>query len=301
MKVLLLALTSVLTVMAESDVRDLLYFPEQGSFWGITSRDTSTTEYEVGTSIESETDISSLTQNIYYIPAKGLAIGAQFSRSELDQDVESSGSTTRFKSDGNENPQFEIVKRMQWQEGEKNTLDIGAAYSPDVFDNENSTEDKDGTVASGNSSLSLFTRLGKKYDEVEWSILAQIDFEGEAESEDADDGAKSTTDAKSDILLEFNLQKNVNEKFSVLGSFAYSMYGESSSEDEDGDKTVVESYSLMGLSAGAKFAFNKDFMVSATYSFSLPVDVDIDSDASGEYELEDVSMTALSLAATYRF
>ncbi len=294
----LIVVAAILTsnaLLAKSEVRDLMYFPEKGTLNGQTSIDVTDSEFEL-VDEKTETKTFEITQQLSYVVSKGLSLGVQLQKEESE--TEQNGD--EFEREGYENPTFVLQKRINWQDEDGSNLDIGLQFSPDMNDREDSSETKKGNVAAGGPSTGFYIKYGKKVEDTEFSLSASAFFFGKATEEDATGSGESESEATQSLQLEYTWQRNLNDKFSFNFGGIYVYYGDSESQDSSGSKTEIEGYGLIGLFGTLKANVTQDFVVSVSYGSTL--DADTDAKVGGtEYELENLSQSSLSLAATYEF
>lgn len=295
-KLLLLIFSLPIISNAQSVVRDLQYFPEEGSIWGRTSYSTEEEESISGTT-DITAEASSLSQDLYYIFQRGHAVGISFSYiPETKLDVGSDS----YKSDGLANPVFQFTKRMKYQDEYGYNLDLTAVYSPDLLEAKDSSTTKDGTVASGRNVFAFSAELGKKEGMRQYSLFAAFTYNGEKEEEPSSGSGKNT--AESSTVLRFGgiYQWDINYNFSIRGSLTYIRYGDSESEDDSSNKTKVDSYSYLDFGLQGIYAVNNDLMLTAGFTQSSSYEIEGTYNTS-DILYEDVSDFSTTISAVYKF
>jgi len=299
MKLLVLFMASSSLIYANAKFTDLQFIPSQGVFLGETSLNSTTTTAEVG-SIDIDREAFGVSQEVSYGLQEGLILSAQITRSTEKFTVKSSSAKGVTDSEGFENPKFGVLKRFWWEKDNGFNLDLGASFSPDLFDAEDGNTDKDGTVASGSSDLSFFASFGRKQAEFQWALEAMVEFVGEAKEEDLDNGKESTTDAKQDLYIQASVQRDVATNFSIFGGVELGFIGELEVKNTDDSKTTVDTYTTQSLFAGAKFVAQKNLFFEFQYALTLPADYEA-KNGSDVSKYEDLSASGFNLAVNYLF
>ncbi|MBD63731.1 MAG: hypothetical protein CME62_00865 [Halobacteriovoraceae bacterium] len=296
LKVFVLLMPTLL--FAQTNLRELNYFPTKGTFFGETSFQKSTTTYDVLTA-DGEQNGSTLSQELAYAPLRGLALGFNIGHKTSELTVKGDDKDS-YESVGLTNPTLYVAKRLQWQQAHGKFLDVAFFYTPNTPEAEHATTSEDGNVADGGQTFALSAALGKKEADYAWRLQAELTFVGEQVSKNADNGEEEIYDSQRQLLINYTYQIPMSENLALALSGGISFYSEQDFEDDEGDESSFESYRLIVLGGELKYSLSRDLMLRAMFQFNLPTDIDAESEGT-DYELENFRLSAITFATTYQF
>lgn len=198
---------------AERELIDLMYLPKAGTIYGETALNFEGTEYNQNKNeLQVTTHNMILSQDVGFSFTDSLSVGVQYEQ-QLKGEAESDngatpGGTTTVDTEGTRNPTLKGTFRLMDQASSSHTLDILAAYSPDLIDLEGSDNDEKFTASYGGATYKVGARWGQKNGTSHWNFAANLKVLGEAEAK-LDSGEKRKKDSSYDVDVSYNFQENM--------------------------------------------------------------------------------------------
>jgi|GEM_PF-868818 len=280
---LLIALaSSSISIASTSNIYDLMYLPEKGTFSGESSFGFTSSKFSLdylGNSLYETTvkDIS-LDQTFMYTLSSNTMIGLS-EEYQLDSKTEQAygpgsnqnGTTVKGKgASGFSEPTIFLKQRILEQESQGANLDLQASFSPKMGDAEGSSTTKGGNNLRGGSQFEAQVEVGKKNSETQWKFQANYLLQGNAKSKSASNAADLTqTDSYSIFGGGFTHQWKLAPSFELNLLAGVAFIGEQNlSNANDQTKDVIDSATLFTFGPSFVFNLSEKAMIdfSATYA-----------------------------------
>lgn len=121
--------------------------------------------------------------------------------------------TDMAQSSGLVNPEVSFTYRILEQAEHSINLDLTAGFAPSLFDNKSASEDKEGTVASGNNQFFAKATISGEANQFVWSVAPQLTYVGETTQKFADD---TSLNQKLDSYLETSVDAKAQYFFTSV-------------------------------------------------------------------------------------
>ncbi|MHA1538916.1 MAG: hypothetical protein ACTSXQ_00385 [Alphaproteobacteria bacterium] len=310
MKTIIIAAVGIFAFTGAASAVDLnmadpFYKTGEGKFTSQTTYATMDQEYEYysisgGTTTQIDYESNYLKEELEYGLSDKLRLTLEM---EYHPSEETTVGGTKGTDDGLTNPRVGAIYRVN--EG-KFITDLIATFSPDLFDAEDGTTGRDGTVAEGSDELSVSAKFGQVFDKVTWAVEGGLSLYTDEEVKDLSDDSTDKTDSLVDIDLAVEAQYRFNNKLSLNGIIAHTFYAERKYTNTTTagveTKDSVEASEGTSVDVAVNYEVDPQVLLSAYAGYGVVTDRDnMDSSGTKVGTYQETEATRLGVTASVKF